>query len=364
MSLFDKPLLQVTAGDLQDLLDNQEPEGRQLDYKRDAIGQTDSDKREFLFDVSSFANTQGGCLVFGIDEERGVPTKLVGLGSNIDPDKEILRIEQLVRAGIRPAISGIQTKSISLPNGKLALVMRVPKSWNPPHQVTFQKALRFYARDSNGKYQIEVDELKSIFSLSGTVAERIREFRLERIGQIVGGSAPVALLDGGILVLHVVPFSAFGGAVSFPLRDVVRVPNKFPPLQNRAAKNFQITFDGLLTSSNAEAPPAPQRAYTLVMRTGIVEAVASSLARGRDHTWLAINTIESMIVQYATLYANALQEFGVAAVPRSPIITASLSQSDLKRCELKATSIVLLRSRDWGSDILIHPKCPFLVRRR
>jgi hypothetical protein len=311
MAPFDKRPSQITEADLRTLLANKEPEGKQLDYKRDGVGQADSDKREFLYDASSFANTQGGCLVFGMDESRGEPTDLVGLDVALDPDKEILRLEQMLRDGIRPPISGVETAAIALAGGKAALVMRIPKSWNPPHQVTFQKAFRFYARDSNGKYQIDVDELRSIFSLSGTTAERIREFRASRIARIVSGDAPVTLLDGGSLVLHVVPFSAMGTGTSFPLSEVARAPNKFPPIANSVARYSQMTFDGLLTTSNAEPPPAPQRAYTQVMKTGIVEAVASSLARGEDHSWLLTHNIEAMIVRYSGAYANGLSGFGI-----------------------------------------------------
>ena len=42
-------------------------EGRTLDYKRTLPGSTDEEKREFLADVSSFANAAGGDIVYGID---------------------------------------------------------------------------------------------------------------------------------------------------------------------------------------------------------------------------------------------------------------------------------------------------------
>jgi hypothetical protein len=43
------------------------------DYKRDIYGNSENDKREFLADVSSFANTIGGDIVIGIDEASGLP---------------------------------------------------------------------------------------------------------------------------------------------------------------------------------------------------------------------------------------------------------------------------------------------------
>ena len=90
------------------LISDQEPEGKTLDYKRDLVAKTDEAKREFLYDVTSFANTAGGHLIFGIDEDGGIPTTLNGI-SGIDADAEILRLEQIVRDGFRPAIIGSQT---------------------------------------------------------------------------------------------------------------------------------------------------------------------------------------------------------------------------------------------------------------
>jgi hypothetical protein len=327
MPLSDKAPTQINEADLLGLISNQEGEGKSIDYKRDPVGHADKDKKEFLYDASSFANTQGGYLVFGMEEASGMPTKIAGF-ANIDPDQEILRLEQMLRDGIRPPISGVETAAVPVTGGNIAIVMRIPKSWNPPHQVTFQKAFRFYARDSNGKYQIDVDELRSVFEISATVAERIREFRAERSGRIANGDTPVVLLGGGNLVLHVVPFSAFNFGSTFPLHEVARDPDKFPTLLDSHARRHQITFDGLTVTSNADAPPTPQRAYTQVFRMGAVEAVGSSLARGQDSRWLILPHLEAIIIRYAKVYMQALHRFGVE--PPIAILASLLNVGGLR----------------------------------
>jgi hypothetical protein len=45
----------------------------------------------------------------------------------------------MARDGIRPPIVGLQTAAVTLANGNTAIVMRIHKSWNPPHQVTYQR---------------------------------------------------------------------------------------------------------------------------------------------------------------------------------------------------------------------------------
>jgi hypothetical protein len=63
----------------------------------------DGDKKEFLADVSSFANAGGGDLVFGMEEAGGLPTNLIGLASG-DLDFEIRRLDSILAAGLIPGI--------------------------------------------------------------------------------------------------------------------------------------------------------------------------------------------------------------------------------------------------------------------
>jgi hypothetical protein len=216
---------QISEADLVALI-GAETESKFLDYKRDIVGNGDGDRKEFLYDISSFANTQGGYLVFGIEEAKGLPTRIVGLGG-LNADKEMLRLQQIARDGIRPPIAGIEYGIVRLASGEAAIVLRVPKSWSPPHQVTYQKAFRFYALDSNGKYPIDIDELRSIFSLSATVADKIKEFRAERLTRVAAADAPVPLLDRGLLVVHVIPFSAVSVASSFSIQRRRSIPSCF-----------------------------------------------------------------------------------------------------------------------------------------
>ena len=88
MPLSNKPLESLEKSDLQSLVENQVPEGKTIDYKQALPGKSDSDKREFLADVSSFANAVGGNLIYGIKEESGVPVEVSGLNI-IDSEADI-----------------------------------------------------------------------------------------------------------------------------------------------------------------------------------------------------------------------------------------------------------------------------------
>jgi hypothetical protein len=95
----------VTEPQLRALIDNNVSEGRRIEFKRD-LGKKDEDKREFLADVSSFANAAGGDLLIGVEADTDIASELVGL-PNKQADGEILRLENLIRDGIDPRIPGV-----------------------------------------------------------------------------------------------------------------------------------------------------------------------------------------------------------------------------------------------------------------
>lgn len=70
--MFAKAFDEISLADLQALVDEGIPEGRQLEFKRDHYGRKDDDKREFAADVSAMANAFGGYLLIGIDEKNGI----------------------------------------------------------------------------------------------------------------------------------------------------------------------------------------------------------------------------------------------------------------------------------------------------
>jgi predicted HTH transcriptional regulator len=98
-----KPIDQITEADLTDLVTGGVSERKTLDYKRQLPDPNDAGKRELLADVSSFANTAGGDLIFGITESAGVPTSVPGV-QIADTDQEILRLDSIIRTGLAPRI--------------------------------------------------------------------------------------------------------------------------------------------------------------------------------------------------------------------------------------------------------------------
>jgi len=192
--MISKRLEEVDEADLDHLVVNSVTEGKTVEYKKVLPGNSDSDKKEFLADVSSFANTTGGDLIFGIDEAQGVPTGIPGLVFS-DPDAEVLRLDSIINDGLEPKIR-FGTRVIQRAGKPPVVIVKTERSWIGPHRVIYKGHDRFYARNSAGKYPMDVSELRSAFTLADSVTERLRQFRDDRIARLRNNKTPVTLVAG------------------------------------------------------------------------------------------------------------------------------------------------------------------------
>jgi len=202
-----------TTAEIETLVSARQEERGHLEYKAHLPGTSDRDKVEFLADVSSFANTSGGVILFGVDEERdqngngtGIPSRAQGI-ANFNVDVEKLRLEGLLRDGIAPRIGGVEFTPVpGFPEGPV-LAIQVPDSYHAPHMVTLGGRSRFYGRSDAGKYQLDVHQIRSAFTGSSTAADALRSFRLDRLARVKGGDTPVPLAFSSALVMHAVPLT-------------------------------------------------------------------------------------------------------------------------------------------------------------
>ncbi len=329
MLFTNKSLDSIEEKDLQILVDNRISEAKTIEYKETLPGRSDSERKEFLADVSSFANAAGGHLIYGMKEDAGIPIELCGV-QNANRDAEILRLEEMTRDGIRPRIPGIQFQPISLKRGNLAILIRIPKSWASPHQVIYQKTFRFFSRGANGKYPLDVDELRTAFTLRETVAERIKQFRVDRLSKIIANEAPVLLDSKPKVVIHIVPFSALVTGERFDIvaPSIRQSEYWLPPFKIGANKDWQrrYNFDGFMIASES-------RAYTQIFRNGIVEAVNAQGYHlfgdiGTEKEFININLLEDMLLYFPPRYIFALKHLGIeppVVVMASLLGVASLS---------------------------------------
>lgn len=296
----------IDESHLKALAENGVRESRSLEFKTKLAWGTDSEKKEFLADVSALANGGGGDLVLGIEEDEGTATTVTGLES-FDPDKDTLRIESVVRDGIAPRIVGLRVRRVALSSGRSVVVIRVPNSLNRPHMVVFKQWSRFYSRNSAGKYQLDVHELRSAFVGSENVTERIRQFRIERIDAILQGNTPEPLVGQSYLCVHMIPISVFDPSFSF---DITRVREEGKTLRpiGRGGWSPSVNFDGLLFLRWKD--PGELASYVQLFRSGIIEAVESEMLAASPFDPQEVEFIPSVAYEKCVIQAvNGYAEF-------------------------------------------------------
>lgn len=277
-----KEFKEISLSDLSNLIENGVGEGKTLEYKQRILIDQDNDKKEFLFDVSSFANASGGDLIFGIEENRetGLPVNICGIES-LNKDELIQKIESLIRDGIAPRISGINISLIPLERlNHFVLIIRIPKSWTSPHQVIFKGSDKFYTRATNGKYKLDILELRNAFILSDTITDRIRKFREERLSAIVSSETPVPLLSNAKIVLQFVPISSFEPNKNYDLTYFKSDYSRLYPLGG-GGRDYRFNLEGMISYSSGHTKGV-NHSYMQFYRNGVIETVNSTILEPYD----------------------------------------------------------------------------------
>jgi len=264
------------------LVDQKISEDKTIEYKKDLKIGCDSDRKEFLADVSSFANTNGGDLVIGVEAESGIPKALSPLKA-IDIDGQMLQIENVIRSGINPRISFIVRSVKTEKEDEYVIVIRINESWNKPHRVVFAGSNRFCARHSTGKYDLDVTELRQIFTLSDGIEKRIKDFITERVFALETEQSFLPLRSKNLIVLHLLPLEAFSTKINLGRDLLLSLENEsalFEPMYAYNGWNApRINLEGLSVTSSLGLNGVVN-SYIQLFRNGSVEMVESSMLNG------------------------------------------------------------------------------------
>ncbi len=294
-----------TRDDLDRLILNKVPEGKTLEYKRQLPGREDGGNVKILQSITSFANTNGGELLYGVEAEDGIPIGLPGIDA-LSTDAIQLRIENLCKDGVQERLPHLSFNFISVDNCKSVLVIRIPKSWASPHRVTVGEHAHFYGRKT-GSYRMDVSELRSAFSLSQSVAEKARGFRSARLEKILANDAPVPISTAGKLVLHVMAASAFDDATGAGVVPTAAQRSMFAPI-GWVQGSSHLNFDGYVSYYGYGTPTV---SYTQQFRSGIVESMlAFEKFSNENDFYLSPEWYEIRLIQNVESYITALEELG------------------------------------------------------
>ena len=138
---------------IQNLIDNRIKESLNLDYKRQLTKNS-----EIAKDISSFANNNGGKIIYGVDEKDGLPNSI----NWIDSKGVKERIECVILDHIQPEIKGFNIYSIENPenHSQAIFVVDIPESSDAPHMANHRYYIR---RNFKSEYMEDYEVKDTIF---------------------------------------------------------------------------------------------------------------------------------------------------------------------------------------------------------
>lgn len=160
MCVIELSITNWTEQNLQDLIQNDTQESLTLEYKQsDSLQNNERNKNEISKDISAFANSVGGIIIYGIEERGHRPIRVDG---GIDATGKREWLEQVINSRIYPRINGIIIKQIDLTAGtnRTAFVVQIPVG-TTAHQA---HDLKYYRRHNFQVLAMYDHEIKMVIN--------------------------------------------------------------------------------------------------------------------------------------------------------------------------------------------------------
>jgi len=275
-------LREISEEHLQTLKLLRVAEEQQLEFKRELTLSRDAEKREFCKDLSAFANSVGGWLVFGVAENgSGYAADLVGFEPVPNEHDCEEQIRQIVASGVSPHLQGFDLKFVPLRNGRKALVIRVNNDGSL-HQVRYNDN-RFYKRVGNITMVMDPADIATFHrgptarDRDDEIAEERHEFEADvKSGRFHGLRAD----DTGVLALAIIPRNPSAIPLFAKRQNLVTL---FPPMYC-SGWDMLYTQQSIVTFGVLPGKESPY-SVTEVKGNGSVTA-ANSLILSPDRPYL------------------------------------------------------------------------------
>ncbi|WP_428658523.1 AlbA family DNA-binding domain-containing protein [Runella sp.] len=149
-----------TFEDIKIIIDNEVEESIYLEFKSAAsLGKTDSCKNEISKDVSAFANSDGGIIIYGIKEFNHKAADINFVDGN-EYSKEWL--EHVINSSIQRRIPNVEIHPLRQ-NGSIEhtiYIVKIPSSFEAPH---ISRTNKFYKRFNFESLPMEEYEIRQLY---------------------------------------------------------------------------------------------------------------------------------------------------------------------------------------------------------
>lgn len=304
----------ITRVDLQALIDEQIFENRELEYKDYSFtgGKLqDKQKDKFMKEIAAFANTNGGTIIIGMQEdENRLPTKLCGAGMGMgDFDNWLSSFKQLVLSRIRPHLHGVDCVPVKIDDDNIAIVVSVPKSYARPHSFWDGNKDEFFMRHVNGIMYMDIDDLRKEFLYTNGLQDKIRDFKRARISLILANECVGDLGNLAKLVIHIIPEWSFELGNMVDLKQLEGNSSVHPLFGT--GWRYRYNADGYCIF-DSDSSTNLVKTYTQFFRSGIIEATEIRCISGyRDKEVYDWHSLQGGLMKAITDYGNLLKMLNV-----------------------------------------------------
>lgn len=142
---------------IKELVSSKVEENLHLDYKR---LQSLTDTKEISKDISAFANSDGGVVIYGVIEKNNTPEQIDDSLEQFNKSKEWL--ENVVTSNINPIIDGVIITPINNPDsGNQLFVIEVPMSARAPHMANDRRYYKRFNFKSQPMEHYEIEDIRN-----------------------------------------------------------------------------------------------------------------------------------------------------------------------------------------------------------
>jgi len=303
---------EVNQDFLESLIKNGIEENIHLDYK-EQLGSN----AEIAKDLSSFANSDGGNIIYGIREVNNRPTEIIPINQPNLREK----LDQIARNGIDPSLDvRIFPIHVNIEGneGQIFLIY-IPRKYPILHQAV--KRAKYYKRTEFTSSPMSNFEIETAFKLVYNYEERINSLFQNRLHELNSGEYHVNIPSQTRMLIHMISIDALETNRSLNLGIVFsEFDNYLKPPGCTFGKNIERNLHGLLVSCGPEPFSDNYVGYVQLYRIGMIEAIDSSLMKpteqlhGRHYNKpvkiLGMWYLEKNIIDSCKMYLKTLEKIG------------------------------------------------------
>ncbi len=270
------PIRKFTLEFVHRLIEMKVPESDFLEYKSDLRFGTIEERKELWADVSSFANSGGGNIIYGIEEGgEGEPVSICGL-PGLDEGADIAAIRGILVSGLSRPIPGLEIRVISREEFNPLVIIHIPFSLRLPHCIGVESDLSgYFIRKSSKRHLMALAEIREADSFLVRFRPKLWEHQARRLSRILSDKKGSSSRISGHIIILFTPAIALLGRSTV---DIDEIPKYSQGKSVFGYAHFSARFNSDGWKKFFDTGEGGS-AYVQYFRSGIIEAVDRTIVK-------------------------------------------------------------------------------------